>query len=437
MNSDTYRQCLEEMYGLRRFGIILGLDVISGMMSRLGRPHERFASIHVAGTNGKGSIASALANILFRAGYKAGLYTSPHLVRFNERIRINNREISNEEVVECYRAVKNANRSEREATFFEYSTAMAFYAFANAGVDYAVVETGMGGRLDATNILQPEITIISNISMEHSYYLGRTIREIAGEKAGIIKERTPVVTGARQKAAVDVIRKKAGEKHAPFYRFGEQFRVRRDKHSKEFNYYGINNRWPGMKARLAGSYQVDNAAVVLAASELLAMKGRVDFPAVREGLDTHQWPGRLELLPTSPPILIDGAHNLMAARNLAEYLEQETGNRRITAVIGILDDKPYRAMLRAILPNCSRVILTRARIGRSLPPETLYRTARNIVSRAEVVPNVADALTSAWQSTGPEDLVCIAGSLYVVGEAKEAIEEMRAGGSFSSLTVKG
>src|SRR6056297_2609627 len=231
MDQYRYQQCLDEMYGLRRFGIILGLDVIGGMLEKLGNPQDRYASIHISGTNGKGSIASALANILYHAGYRVGLYTSPHLVRFNERIRINNEEISNRHVVDAYETVKAAHHGGREATFFEYTTAMALYCFAKANVDWAVVETGMGGRLDATNILRPEISIISNISMEHRAYLGHTIAQIAGEKAGIIKAGTPVITGARQKTAVETIRRAAKYQSAPFFRLGEHFRVRRNTRS--------------------------------------------------------------------------------------------------------------------------------------------------------------------------------------------------------------
>ncbi len=409
------------MYGLRRFGIVLGLEIISGMLENLGNPQQRFSCIHVAGTNGKGSIASALTAILHQAGYNVGLYTSPHLVRFNERIRINDCEIGDNEVVAAYDAVKAAHHGTREATFFEYATAMAFYAFARAGVDWAVIETGMGGRLDATNIVRPEITVISNISMEHRDYLGHSIAAIAGEKAGIIKENTPVVTGARQKAAIGKIRRVAGEKNAPFYRLGEHFRVRRNRGAQGFAYYGLSHRWKNMHTRLTGSYQVDNAAQVLAACEILMEKTAIDASAISTGLKAHNWPGRLEMLPTTPPILIDGAHNLMAARHLAAFLREQMAERRITLVAGILDDKPYRSMLRAILPCCSRAVFTRPQIDRSLPAQTLCRAAGPYIRHTEVIADVAEAVSHAYDTTPPGDLVCIAGSLYLVGEAKQAL----------------
>ena len=194
------------MYSLRRFGIILGLDMIQDILKALGNPHKDYKSIHVAGTNGKGSIASSLASILQAAGYTVGLYTSPHLIRFNERIKINSREISDQEIVAAYLRVKKGVKGDREPTFFEYTTAMAFDHFNKKKVDWAVIETGMGGRLDATNVLAPEVSIISNLSLEHQMYLGNTLTQIAEEKGGIIKSGIPVVTGVRQKAALSVLK---------------------------------------------------------------------------------------------------------------------------------------------------------------------------------------------------------------------------------------
>ncbi len=424
MDQNRYQQCLTEMYGLRRFGIILGLDIIRGMLENLGNPQHQFLTIHIAGTNGKGSIASAMANILFHAGYRVGLYTSPHLVRFNERIRINNSEIHNQGVVDAYEAAKQAHHGDREATFFEYTTAMALYAFAAENVDWAVVETGMGGRLDATNILQPEISIISNISMEHRDYLGHSIAAIAGEKAGIIKPHTPVITGARQKAAVEVIRETAAACDAPFYRVGEHFRVRRNSGAGTFTYYGIEHVWPNMQTRLTGNHQIDNAAIVLAACEILNRKHAIDFSAIQTGLKTNHWPGRLEMRDTRPRILIDGAHNLMAARHLARFLKEQMADRKITLVIGILDDKPYRSMLQSILPQCRRAVFTRPRIDRSLPAESLAQAGQDLIPDFDVIPDVAEAVAHACRITEADDLICIAGSLYVVGEASAALDEM-------------
>lgn len=418
-----YDACLDAMYGMRRFGIKLELAAIRRMLGELGDPQKRFRAIHVAGTNGKGSIASALATILHRAGYRTGLFTSPHLVRFNERIRVDNREIDDDAVVRAYRAVKAVASGEREPTFFEFSTAMAFYEFARRGVQWAVVETGMGGRMDATNLLEPAVSIISNISMEHQMYLGNTIAQIAGEKAGIIKPKTPVVAGARQKSAIGVIKATARERSAPLHRYKTDFRVRREKNGA-FTYYGLDHVWKGMRSGLAGGFQTDNAALTLAACEALMRRGvQLTVDDIRRGLITNQWPGRLEVASTSPYIILDGAHNFMAARNLGRFLSETLSDRDITLVAGILDDKPYRAMLKSMLPVCKRVVLTQARTGRALPPETLAEAAGERVSDITLIPDVAAAVDHAVRAAGPRDAVCIAGSLYVVGEARAALAQ--------------
>ncbi len=419
----SYNNCLKTMYGLRRFGIKLGLSTIKNILKGLGNPHHRFSSIHVAGTNGKGSIASTLASILHTSGYKVGLYTSPHLIRFNERIRINDRFISDDDVVKSYEAVKAVHHGDREPTFFELTTAMAFYEFAEQNLDWAVIETGMGGRLDATNIIQPVLSIISNISLEHQMYLGDTIKQIAAEKGGIIKRNTPVISGVKQKNAILTLEEIAKTKLAPFYRLGNHFKVRRTK-NKKFNYFGVDNIWRNMHSGLLGNHQVDNAAIVLAACELLN-KTKLDIPLnyIKTGFEKNYWPGRLEVVSKTPFILLDGAHNLIASRNLARFLSNNLANRKITLVTGMLDDKPYAAMLRNLLPVCSKVILTRAKIDRALAPEKLYTIAKELVSDIKIVPDVGNAVKHAVEKVSPQDAVCIAGSLYVVGEAKEELEK--------------
>ncbi len=401
---------------------MLGLSTIRKLLRGLGNPQNRFASIHVAGTNGKGSVAAALSSILQAAGYKVGLYTSPHLVRFNERICINNRQISNEAVVSSYRAVKAVDYGKRDPTFFEYTTAMALYEFSEQNVDWAVIETGMGGRLDATNIIRPAITIITNISLEHRLYLGNTIAKIAGEKGGIIKKNVPVVTGVKQKQAISVLKSIASTKSASFYRCGETFRVKRNPNGT-FTYFGIETRWPNMATGLTGSHQIDNAALALAACEVLNKKTTLSITSIKKGMLNTQWPGRLEVVRQSPFVLLDGAHNLIAARTLKKYLSAHLANRNITMVVGILDDKPYESMLKTLLPGCKRVIVTRAKIDRALPPETLHNIARRIVPNTKIVSDVSGAVEYAIKTTPPKDAICIAGSLYVVGEAKEWLDK--------------
>jgi dihydrofolate synthase/folylpolyglutamate synthase len=423
VSKNQYQRCLETMYGLRRFGIILGLETISRILDGLDNPHRDYACIHVAGTNGKGSVAATLASILFESGYKVGLYTSPHLVRFNERILINNRQISNNEVVKSYQAVKHVHHGERSPTFFEFATAMALYAFSRHRVEWAVIETGMGGRYDATNVVRPVVSIITNVSLEHRDYLGDTLAKIAGEKAGIIKPATPVITGVRQKQVRTVVQQMTRKKSAPLFMLGKDFKVKRNQAGK-FSYSGIENTWRHLQTPLLGHYQIQNAALALAACELLIRDGAsISGGNVRQGLANTRWGGRLEIVSRRPLVILDGAHNLVAARNLAKFMSDNLTGRKITIVIGILDDKPYRSMLSSLLPHCSRAIITRARTGRALPPQKLYDIATKHLSNVRIVPDVAAAARQAVETADPDEVVCIAGSLYVVGEVKEAIEK--------------
>jgi len=420
---NSYQNCLKTMFGLHRFGIKLGLSTIRKILQELGNPHKKFACIHVAGTNGKGSVASSLASILSQSGYRTGLYTSPHLVSFNERIQINNRPISNEAVVDAYNAVTAVHYGQREPTFFEFATAMALFEFGQQQVDWAVIETGMGGRLDATNIITPEVSIITNVSLEHQAYLGNTISLIAGEKAGIIKSRKPVITGVRQQSARQVVEKTAAEKKAPLYRLGRDFKVRRHQ-SGTFTYYGRNCVWPDLQTALRGSHQADNAGLVLAACELLNEKNAdLAIENIKTGLATNYWPGRLETVSSEPLIILDGAHNRAAAENLARFLAANLTGRKLTLVIGILDDKPYEAMLKSLLPLAGRVVLTRAKIERALDPRKLMKAAQNYPLERTIVSDVAEAVKHAIDTNPPGGAICIAGSLYVVGEAKAAFDQ--------------
>lgn len=419
----SYNDCLDRMYSLRRFGIKLGLDTIRLILEGLGNPQKACTFIHVAGTNGKGSIASYIASVLNVSGYKVGLYTSPHLVNFNERICIDNIPVSDENVVEAYKAVNSVESGSRESTFFEFATAMALYEFEKQNVDWAVIETGMGGRLDATNIIQPAISVISNISIEHKAYLGNTIASIAGEKGGIIKDFTPVVIGARQPSALSVLEDIAKKRSAPLYRYGKDFHVRRNK-KKVFTYYGIDSVWRDMKTSLIGEHQIDNAAIALAACEILSKSSSdISVEKIKDGLIKTRWPGRLEVVSTSPFIILDGAHNLAAIKKLSEFLSEKIKDRNITLVLGILDDKPYTSMLSSLLPVCDRLILTCPEIDRAVEPQKLYKTAVKIVPDIKIIPQVSRAVAHAIETVPHNGVVCVAGSLYVVGEAKEFLEE--------------
>ncbi len=425
MANTPYEKCLTAMYGLRRFGIKLGLDTIRTLLGGMGNPHRQLNTIHIAGTNGKGSVASMLSTILHTAGYRMGKYTSPHLERFNERICIDNCPIDDDAVVSAYKKACAVEGLDREPTFFEFTTAMALYEFNRQNVDWAIIETGMGGRLDATNVVDSALTIITNISLEHRQYLGNTIAAIAGEKAGIIKSEITVVTGITQKSARTAINHIAAEKKAPVYLKGRDFRSRRNSHD-HFSYYGMQSTWRRLEMGLSGTHQIDNAALVLAACETLCNTQRLNISSgsVRNGLKNTRWPGRLEVISTSPRIVLDGAHNLMAARTLTRYLKTQYQDHAITLVVGVLDDKPFDAILKDLVGASQRVVVTQPEIDRAIPAGTLAETAGKYCARVDIVPKVGQAVAHALETSSPRDVICVAGSLYVVGEAKTELRRI-------------
>ncbi len=434
MKTVSYQQCLKEMFALGRFGIKLEMDTVTGILHRLGSPEKTFRSVHIAGTNGKGSIASTIAGILQATGATTGLYTSPHLIHFNERFAVNGIPVSDDEVVEAYLAVKAADIGERQATFFELATAMGFYLFALKKVAWAVIETGMGGRLDATNVVNPALSIITNISIEHTDYLGNTLTEIAGEKAGIIKPGVPVVTGVTQDEALAVITRTAQERGAPLYVMGTDFSATPSSTSRTpltpfFDYQGISLSLKGLTTPLPGRHQIENAALALAACELLCTPGKtnpqppaISPETITQGVAATQWPGRLEYILHDPHVILDGAHNLHAAENLARFLKEEGKSTHLTLVLGILNDKPYRKMLEHLVPTADRIIFTRPKINRNLDPEILRSTSSDLTQvEMTVMDDVGEAVIHAIDTAPPGGTVCIAGSLYVAGEARACI----------------
>ena len=416
----NYKQCLDEMYALRRFGIKLGLETIQHILSELNHPHEKYETIHVAGTNGKGSVCAILANILQIQGFRVGLYTSPHLIHFNERIVVNGTPIDNDQVVDLYQKVKSVQKPDRELTFFEYTTAMAFCAFADQKVDIAIIETGMGGRLDATNVLKPRLSIITNVGLEHQAYLGKKIENIAFEKAGIIKPCVPVITDVQNKVAFEVISDIARQKSAPVYQLGKEIKVRMRKDG--FSYAGFKLEWLRLNCALSGYHQIRNAGMALCAYELIADK-KANWKTVSEGLTTVKWPGRMEIISQEPFIILDGAHNVMAVKHLAKYLKSILKGRSLILIISVLDDKPYESMLNKIIKLASTVVVTQAKIDRSIDPAILCDFIKEKLQDVRIIPNVSDAYFETVRNADASDIICVTGSLYVVGEAKAAINE--------------
>ena len=430
MTKISYQECLKTIYKLGRFGIKLELETIEDILHRLGNPHQRFKAVHVAGTNGKGSTATYIGSILQKAGLKTGVYTSPHLVRFNERITINGQEISDDQVVDAYEAVHEADIGKRNATYFEIATAMGFYHFAKERVDWAVIETGMGGRFDATNVILPEVSVITNLSMEHREYLGNTIKALAWEKGGIIKPAVPVVTAVSQPSGCSVLQNIAKEKSAGLLFYKKDFSMRKTHGKGTYTYDGLENHFDRLVKPLPGEHQKENLSLALAACELIFKKykdtdPRYDFtePIVKEGLANAQWPGRLEHVMDKPLVILDGAHNLNAVKVLGKYLSSFLKGRQLTLVLGILDDKPHKKMLEHLVPLAGKVIITQAKIDRSLDPAILKAAAERLTQGpVTIIKDVKEAVTHAIKTSKKADVVCVAGSLYVVGEAKEKFD---------------
>jgi dihydrofolate synthase/folylpolyglutamate synthase len=405
-------------------GIRLGLDRIEKALSAIGNPERGYRIVHVAGTNGKGSTCALVASCLAAQGYRVGLYTSPHLVRVNERIQINGEEISDrrlgERVLELLSRYPAAQRSPHPLTFFEFSTLVALWHFSRQKVDVAVLETGLGGRLDATTAAQPTVTAITPIAFDHMDYLGHNLPAIAGEKAGILKPGIPCAISRQEPEAIAVVEKVADERGAPLYLEGRDFELRTSA-GRALEYRGLRAKFDGIHLGLRGPHQVQNAAVALASLELLAKDLPVSEAAMLAGLGDARWPGRLEEIGSRPTLLLDGAHNPLGIDSLLAALRALYPGRRVHLVFGVLADKDYRSMIRKLFPLCSSASLAPLSSPRSLAPETYLTEARSSCARSSTFSTVADALRAAKANALPEDLVVCTGSLFLVGAVRELV----------------
>jgi dihydrofolate synthase/folylpolyglutamate synthase len=424
VDSATYDKSLTYLYDLQKYGIKFGLSSTSNLLERLGNPHNNLRAIHIAGTNGKGSTAAMLSAILVRAGMQVGLYTSPHLVRFNERFRLNEQDVDDRGIMDVFRRVKEVVDEREPPTFFEMTTAMALSLFAEKEVDWSILEVGMGGRLDATNVIQPQITIINNVAFDHQEFLGFTLGRIAREKAGIIKKGIPLITAAKQPVALAVIKERCLALNVPCYRVGQQIKVR-SQGKYHFSYQGLKWRLENLHLPLAGRHQLLNAATALGALEVLEHLGHLHLTTaqVREGLKNTRWPGRLEWYSEQPPVLLDGAHNNAGIVALRKALQEEYTFKRLILVLGIMADKDLRGMLHKLAPLAEHIILTRPKYERAAEPEALRKMAGEFAARTELIRSVRQALKRAITLATSEDLVVVTGSLYFIGEVKEIKEE--------------
>ncbi len=403
------------------------LENIGTLALRLGHPERAYACAHIAGTNGKGSTAAMLESILRAAGFRTGLYTSPHLERINERIRVAGEEISDEAFAQSFSRLHElieellaVGRLRAHPTYFECLSAMAFEHFARARVEFAVFETGLGGRLDATNIISPVVTVLTPIDFDHENFLGHSLAEIADEKAGILKPNVPVVTAAQRPEAFAVVGERAAKLGCPIIETDSAYRIAgqswEDGCARAVVSETASDWQIDLRLNLRGRFQLYNAVSAVAASHLLRSRGySIPDDAISRGIATTHWPGRLELLQDCPAIYLDGAHNPAAARELAAFWDEQFAGRRIILVFGAMRDKAVDEIAGLLFPRAAAVIFTEPRSPRAISAAQLAHVVGHHAPHHEVVADAEEAVERALELTEPGDAVFITGSLYLVG----------------------
>jgi dihydrofolate synthase/folylpolyglutamate synthase len=380
----------------------LGLERIRRVLDALGNPHRAFRTVHVAGTNGKGSTCAMIDAGLRAARIRTGLFTSPHLIEPTERIQIDGLAVSHAQFQRAFTVVHEAAESldlDCHPTYFETVTAMGFWLFRELGVETAVVEVGLGVRLDATNVVEPALSVITPIDFDHEIYLGHTIEAIAGEKAGILKQGVPAIFAHQRPEARAVLEARATQLNVPV-RHAEDFEVR------DLQIDARGSRFSGLHCPLAGEHQVDNAIAAALALESLGVDPR--------GIQDARWPGRLEHVAPNPDIILDGAHNPAGARALARYIERFYSDRKLHLIFGAMRDKSIEEIAGILFPLATDLLLTAPENPRALRPEALAE----IAGRGEAVPTVAEAIDFARARASADDVILIAGSLFLAGEAR-------------------
>ncbi len=414
MLAANYRDSLNYLYSLQLFGIKLGLENIRELLSRVGSPQDSLRIIHIAGTNGKGSTAAALASIFHAARIPAGLYTSPHLHSFTERIRIDSQQIAEAEVVELIEVLRPHAEALR-TTFFEFTTAMALLSFQRHGVHWAILETGLGGRLDATNVVTPELCLITPIALDHTAYLGAELTEVAAEKAGIFKPDVTVISGYQQTDVQSILQQYAEQLSIPLLQFGQDYHWHSEVNS--FTVAGANFSLDNIKPKLPGVHQQQNLAIAAAAVNYLSQNGlEIDSSEIREGLEKVCWPGRLEWLPER--ILLDGAHNPAGAKKLATYLQQQNLTR-LHLIVGCKADKQSEELLSELLPFVGCVYATHPPVDEAFPAGKLVQQARESGVLASEYVDPGMAIQAALENRSAHEVVLVAGSLFLVAAIRE------------------
>ncbi len=426
MTNASYQETISWLFSLQKFGIKLGLGSITRLLELLGNPHHSLQCIHIAGTNGKGSTAAYLHAIYCHAGYHPGLYTSPHLVDFSERIIIAGRPIAHSSVTSLVQRLRTLCRRNNleHITFFEFTTALALMYFAQHGADPVILETGLGGRLDATNVVDPLLSIITSISREHTVHLGPTLMHITREKAGIIKKGRPCISAVTRSGPRDCIRQICQDKGALLLEYGRDFSMRL--HSKGYCYQAHERRYSGLRPGLAGPHQAYNAAVAITAVELLRTRYALQDMDIYAGVQSCHWPGRLETVQIAPrTIVLDGAHNPAAWQALARALKHAFSYRRLVLIIGVMRDKDIRSLLR-LVALAHMCIFFKPEMERSAGREYLEKyIVFSEKKRLLWCETIAQSLATAHEKTGQQDLICITGSLFAVGEARELLRSRK------------
>ncbi len=421
----NYQQSLDYLFSLARLGIKLGLDNTARLLDHFGNPQLKTPTIHIAGTNGKGSTAAFVESILRASGYRVGLYTSPHILDFRERIQINRQLIEPDELVHWIAILKQASEElNLSPTFFELGTVMALLHFNRQKTDWNVMEVGMGGRLDSTNLCQGRVCIITPISRDHESSLGSRLSQIAREKAAIIKHPCTVICGSQEEEATQEIQNQSQKYKASLLLQGQDFQVDIQSHSQQgqvFDFNGPEIWYKGLEIALAGRHQSSNAGLAVAACTSLADTS-VTEQTIRAGLKSAGWPGRLEICGTSPTLILDCAHNLDSFNKLAVSLSELFPHTRKIWVFGIMKDKPLEEITTIISDLADHIVVTQPENDRSAPPELIRKAFADFSKPIDLVDKIPLALDRAYQVANPDDLIVVTGSLFTVAEAKQVIE---------------
>ena len=422
----NYTETLAYLDSLGKFGIHLGMERIEALLKELGNPEQKVRTIHVTGTNGKGSVTSMITNILLVSGLKVGKFTSPHLVRYNERIEVDGKEISDEDFALVVTAVRRAVESVMakgtdQPTQFEVLTAAAFLHFALQKLDYAVIEVGLGGLWDSTNVITPVVSVITNVSLDHTDRCGKTVEEIAMQKAGIIKDGVPVVTAAEGEA-VGPIQAMSLFKQAPLYIYGKAFTGQEVTSSMEGQTFTLSagDYHSNYEVKLPGAHQILNTAVAVVAAKLASKQdNRINELALHQGVALTKWPGRLERISQKPDVILDGAHNPAGAAVLRAALDKYYCGKKICFIFGMMGDKDISQVITTLFRKEDTVYTVRADEGtRAAEPEAL---AEQIGPQAKAMHDLAAAYKTALAEVGEDGLVCVCGSLYLVGTFKKML----------------